>query len=649
MEATPLLVSLGILLLWTVTALLVGGRGRLTARALGLAFALAHGGCAIWATVRVYSELATRWSGTWFSLSAAESIQLMFSVDALGATLWCALSLALVLFAYFALIGQVRGARVQTSAAAAALPLLAGAALLTIVAENFVTYFFGWSAIGALGFMAVAFSTPAKDERAGASVRYFVLSAFSNALFVAGLLGIYSAQGSLAFVDINARAATAPAWPILCLIAGSMLRTLQIPLMQVARYLSSAGFAAAPVFILGHCLIAGTLIAKLYPSIIALDEAKYFAAVPAVTALVAGIFAVIEQEPARVIGWISSYVCAAVFLSGLAGDYQAAQASALTGALGVLVLSTCLSEFAPSDRGARWLLAFGAAIFAGLPFMGWGWARYLEYVGLLRGDGALQGVFAGLKILADAVIALAVWSQVREAWFSRPGSDVKTRWEIMAPISLAAIASFAVVVGGRPLGGLLGNELFELFPGGVWFERLVLPPAGAARALKAARDAAGTDADIWSRILTIAVFVLPALVAAAWLFRERKAFEEFRAATRRLSKRLRYPTGIESLLWDSVLIRAASGAGRVAAAFDSRVVDAVFGALWATPARLFTRAFDFVERTVLDRSLVDSLAAGVVSLGKSLRLVQNGQVQFYFALGLIIMGAIVVRFLLAGG
>lgn len=89
--------------------------------------------------------------------------------------------------------------------------------------------------------------------------------------------------------------------------------------------------------------------------------------------------------------------------------------------------------------------------------------------------------------------------------------------------------------------------------------------------------------------------------------------------------------------------------GSAAAFFDSRILDRLMADIWVTPARFVRKVFLVFENKVLDQQLIDGLAEAVASIGKSLRLVQNGQVQFYFALGLILMGAVVIKFVVVGG
>lgn len=83
--------------------------------------------------------------------------------------------------------------------------------------------------------------------------------------------------------------------------------------------------------------------------------------------------------------------------------------------------------------------------------------------------------------------------------------------------------------------------------------------------------------------------------------------------------------------------------------FDSRVLDPALSDIWLKPARGIKKVFVLFEEQVIDRRIIDGLGDAIATIGKSLRLVQNGQVQFYFALGLILMGAIIIRFVVAGG
>lgn len=653
MERLPLFISFGAFLIWSLTSLFMTKKLRTAARSVGLGLALIQLGSAIWAGIRIFSGTSgVQWSGRWFSLSDAIVFEINFNADMTAMVAWLAVSVFAAALAYFALIAQITGARTQTRGEAVAVPLLGVGALCSLTSANFTTYYFGWALITALGFLSVSFSSPTRDDRAIASFRYMILGVIPDVIFAAGVLGLYAHFGTLGFAEMNAKAGTeVPVWSAVCLIAGTMLRNLQMPLMQCARYAATARGAALPVFFLGHTVFSAILLAKLYPVFSATEGIQYAALVPAFTAIAAAGLALAEEDHAILLGWIVSYVCASVFLAGLVSGYHAAQALALTGGIAAFLLGTTFTELTDEDAATRWLVAIAASALAGIPIAGWGWARYLEYVGLMNRDvqiPTLNWILAGMKVLADLLMGIVLWGVIRERFMTKPTQGA-TRWQIVIPLAIISLGCLAIATGGRPFGGLLGQAPLEAVPQLSWFERLIAPPTGAITAAPAPLELIGTDADIFARILSGTVLLIPALLAGLWIFRDRKSLEEFRAFCRKITGKLGQDNSIDSKLWKWLIRPATNTLGKASAYFDGKVLDRLLADLWLRPARLVRDVFLFVEKNIIDKHFIDGVGDAVATVGKSLRLIQNGQVQFYFAIGLMLMGAIIIKFVVVGG
>lgn len=656
MERLPLFISIGAFLAWVFVALGFDKKLSSAARGIGLGLSLVQLGSAVWATYRIFSETGgVHWSGVWFSLGSGTVFELNFNVDPITVVMWMGLSLFASIEAYFAFLSQIKGAPSQLRGESVALPILGTGALCALSSGNFISYYFGWALIAVAAFMAVSFSEPNREDRSSASFRYFILSVIPEVLFVAGMLGCYASYGTMSFGELNSKVATLnPAWAIYLLVAGTMLRNLQIPFMQNVRYLASAKEASNPIFFMGHAIVSSILFAKIYPAIAATDGIQYFIAVPAITAIAAAVLALPEQDPSMIVGLLVSYVCASVFMSGLSGAFQAAHALALNGALGAFLLAATITNFSEEKRGTRWFLGAATLVMTGLPITGWGWARYLEYVGFVHND-SLQSWFRwivfGTKILADILMAIALWGLVRERWLDRQGRDGGLRFEVLSPLAILCLSCLAISTGGRLLGGMVGSTDLSAMPNLSWFERLIVPPAGMTRSVTSSYDLIGSDTDITARVLVGAAFLIPALLSGLWFFRDKKSLEEFREGCRNIVAKLGVAPGTNqnSILWVWILKPLHNWVGRGAAFFDSRVVDVIVADIWARPARFIRNVFMFIERAIIDKRLVDGLAESISVIGRSLRLVQNGQVQFYFAVGLILMGAVVIKFVVVGG
>lgn len=647
MEKLPLIISAALFTAWAIVALTATGRYRVAARSSSLGLSLLQLGSAVWAAVRVFTEPSgVKWGGSWFAVSSGEVFEASVAVDALGAVLWLMLSVFLAMFAYFALLEQLHGEHEQSRGEAVALPIMGLGSLIVLCATNFLTFYFGWALISAMGFLAVSLSAPSQEERGDLSFRYAILSVFSESFFLAGMISVFAGIGTLSFAEANEKAASGiPSWSVVCLVVGFMLRSLQMPLVQTMKQLVVARKSSLPVLFIGYAAASSAIFTKIYPIIVSNENMQFLAIIPALTGLFAALLALPAQEPTLFVGTLLTYVFASVFLSGLMGDYQAAQALAIGGGAGVFFFATALTGLSSGERGARWPLVIGALILTGFPASSWGWARYLEYLGLLHSENRLaplQGTLAGVKILADLVMGVALWRVVRERWLAKV-TESKIRWEAVVPVLFLGLANLSISVGGRPFGGVLGAIPIDSAPEIAWFERLVQAP-GSLHVSSAAIDLQGTDTDILARILVVSVLLFPATLSILWLFRDGKAMEDFHGFCKNVVSKLKGVRSLEMIFWEVVLPPLKRAVARFTAFFDLYIIDYLMADLWLRPARFIRRAFAFFETAVLDRGVVDGLAAAVGTIGKSLRLVQNGQVQFYFALGLLLMAAIVIKF-----
>jgi len=59
--------------------------------------------------------------------------------------------------------------------------------------------------------------------------------------------------------------------------------------------------------------------------------------------------------------------------------------------------------------------------------------------------------------------------------------------------------------------------------------------------------------------------------------------------------------------------------------------------------------FVVIEQRIIDRGLIDGLQRDLRASANRCGSCRTDQVQFYFALGLILMGGVVIRFVIWGG
>jgi hypothetical protein len=150
-------------------------------------------------------------------------------------------------------------------------------------------------------------------------------------------------------------------------------------------------------------------------------------------------------------------------------------------------------------------------------------------------------------------------------------------------------------------------------------------------------------------IITVALLIIPVLLGSFWLFRDKRASENFLTNSEMFLDKINMGKKVQSDFWNRILRPFWQINRRVVHFFEKKLLNDLLNSLWEAPVEALKTAFSDFEEKIFDIKITKGIADVFESVGKSLKIVHNGQVQFYFVLGLLLIAAIVIRFTFVGG
>jgi hypothetical protein len=655
MNQNVILITAGAQLL-ALTIVLFGGRlPAMWTRGALLIASLVSVVCAGYALAQVTDGASPiQWVNKgWFAFDTVSVFSVSLRAGAWECLVWLALGGFFIIYDYKSLATP----RPYRQGQAIARCLLALGTVLCALSGNFITYFSG-AAINAFAlFLGIALEGDDRRDgaltTAGAAFRYFGLVFCGLLLLFVGMLGLGAGAGSLPFELLAAASSTSilPTWAVTTLFAlGAMATGMQLPVLCLPRYLGTVRGLGPLLLIVGQVLMTPILPLKLYGYLSAEPLFHYFAILPALTCLFAAFYAVSERRPGNLGGWLSAYASGSAFMVAFQGGYQSALLGSLASAVALMIMATALESDLVAEKVRKPFLLVGALAFMGVPLSTMGQSRIQEYaaVGMLAQEGlSASWLVLSLKVVADLLVSVACWRIVlMEPWLQPSGRTPRQReqesvWRSAVPLGLLSLFCLSIVMGGRPLSGILGEVESSIDPRLVWFERLVTAPGSS--------DVPTSDQELMARILLICVLAFAALFSLAWAFREQKRGQEFLESWDRVTKKLDLQRLMEFLIWDLAFSRVGRWLGRSLAKADSVAFDAVDEHAVARPFRAAARAFKTLDDRVLDRGLVEGIGKVVITLGDGVRVIQGGHLHKYILFGLVVTALALVAAVLRTG
>ncbi len=370
------------------------------------------------------------------------------------------------------------------------LPLFTFSMLMLVLADNFLQLYVFWEAVGLCSYLLVGFWYQ-RQTAAAAAKKAFVVNRVGDFGFGLGVMAVWTVFGTLNY-DAVFRAAGNVAPGVLTLIClllfvGAMGKSAQVPLHT---WLPDAMEGPTPVSALIHAatmVTAGVyLVARCYPLYVEAPAALAFVAtIGTLTALVAAIIGVTQNDIKRVMAWSTVSQLGYMFFALGVGAPVAAIFHLFTHAFfkALLFLGAGSVMHAMRDETnmqvmgglGRWLpvtrttLWFGGLALSGIvPFAGF-WSK----------DAILTGAFASgaypvwaVGVFAAMLTALYTARMLLLTFHGQPRFDTAQHTPHESPLTmtgpLMVLAGGALIVGALvgfpPEHGLIDAWLGPLFP-----------------------------------------------------------------------------------------------------------------------------------------------------------------------------------------
>ncbi len=212
------------------------------------------------------------------------------------------------------------------------LNLFAASMLILVLGDNLLMTFLGWEGVGACSYFLISFWF-GKDENASAGKKAFVTNRIGDFGYMLGMFLMFNAIGSIRYADIitetqaGALSAGVASAAVLLFMLAAAGKSAQIPLFV---WLPDAMAGPTPVSALIHAATMVTsgvyLLTRLNPVLAAADPwaTTTIAWIGAITALVAALAAISQNDIKRVLAYSTVSQLGYLFLAVGVGAYVAA-------------------------------------------------------------------------------------------------------------------------------------------------------------------------------------------------------------------------------------------------------------------------------------------------------------------------------------
>jgi NADH-quinone oxidoreductase subunit L len=516
--------------------------------------------------------------------------------------------------------------------------------LVLVLADNFLHLFVGWELVGLCSYKLIGFWSE-RPAPANAARKAFITTRIGDLGMVAALMLMHRHVGSFEFGAVFRAAAdgtlagAALTWASLGLFAAAMGKSAQFPLHV---WLPDAMEGPTPVSALIHAatmVAAGVyLVGRAYP-LFPPEALAVVAAVGAVTALMAGLIAVAQDDIKKVLAYSTVSQLGFMFLGLGCGAWHAAlfhlTTHAFFKALMFLgsgsVIHACHHEQDMRKMGGLWrklpitgtTFLVGVLAIAGFPFVTSG---FYSKDAILAGAMHRFPVLAWVGLGAALLTAFYMTRLFAMTFLGRPRDEHvhehahESPWPMTVPLVVLAILSVAAGFGP-------------------WHGRLLDPVAILG---------AGTQAgslDHHEHSTTVMAYAIAAGLLGlgfGWLVFDRRWKPAWDVKARFLGPLER--AFARKFWFDEAyrewVLRPAYEVARFFAWVDSDAVDGAVNAVGRGTLSTSTAS------GVVDRVVVDGAVRGtggiVLAGGDGLSRVQSGRLRTYLALGVAVVAVVLV-------
>jgi NADH-quinone oxidoreductase subunit L len=586
---------------------------------------------------RVWGGETLHWSTPWLSVSDSVNWAVGIRVDGLTAVMLVVVTLVSFLVHVFS-AGYMHGDPKYWKFFAW-LQMFSVSMLVLVLADNFLHLFVGWELVGLCSYKLIGFWSEKKDP-CDAARKAFITTRIGDLGMVAALMLMHANVGSFEFdavfraVREGALAGQAQLWVSLGLFAAAMGKSAQFPLhvwlpdamegpTPVSALIHAATMVAAGVYLVGRAF-------PIYPE----EALAVVAAVGAVTALMAGLIAVAQNDIKKVLAYSTVSQLGFMFLGLGCGAWHAGlfhlTTHAFFKALMFLgsgsVIHACHHEQDMRKMGGLWkkmpitgtTFLIGVLAIAGFPFVTAGfWSKDAILAGAMHRFPFLAWIGIGAALLT-AFYMLRLFALT---FLGKPRDEHVHEHAHESPVSM----TFPLVV----LGVLALVAGFGAWHGKLLDPNAVLGPVATAGSLDHHEHSnevmvLATVAGLSGLGLGLLVFVVRS--RAFWAFKDRF----LRGLETACARKFWFDEAYRELI-----LRPSYSIARFFAWSDAEGVDGAVNGVGATTVGT-AKVSGLVDTYAVDGA-VKLTGAVVLAGGGGFARAQSGRLRTYIAFGVVVV------------
>ncbi|MGE4232101.1 MAG: hypothetical protein AB7F43_02130 [Bacteriovoracia bacterium] len=634
-ENTPLFLCLALSLAWFFTALGIKPFIQEFYSWIALSFTVLYLGASMWGLFSFLDGSSyIRYHYTWFDQDGI-NLYFNFTADTLALATWFLFSVFLFGTVVFQFLTEKKEGALFSGEALSP-PLFAVSAVLVFLTNSVLGYIVGMLVLILATHLCLALqptSTVGKDAAKAKEISWQIGGMTFGFVFILAALMICSQEAHTIeisnFKQIAENLKYETAFILVAL--GYSLLFYQFPISRNSERLFLFERASIPTVFLAKVILVFSIILKFGPLIERVLEIYYSVQYLLIFLMISLAISLVtlfsRSSVSDILGRMFSLgtgiVLTFLFLRSSEAAYFYAVGFFLT--FFWLVISTKFLR--PGSRSLTVVLGVISSIWSLLPLGTVGWAWYLVSLTTYNSsvlDPALAWPAYSIALLAQISIAMSCWKLFYANLQEEKGAE--PRWEINLIFGMLGLGSFTFAIAG-PILGIYSDTSF------------IQSALQFLKFLDSQEKAVSEDSVIFAQSMIHAVFVITISISGFFLFREKSR----RVKIEQFLLRITPEKDLVLVYFEKQLLVLKT----TFLFIEEKLLYTYFQNLRKTFYKVVEPVVVFFENGLMNTKLIQGFSNSFSTISRAVRLVQNGNVQFYFVFGLVVMAIFVCRFIYA--
>lgn len=574
------------------------------------------------------NQSSVEWFLNW-GTNTTYGLNVSLKAEQLSATLYFYIFLATMMF-YIFINNKIIRSNILT------ILLLNISSILMVFSQNLFSLLLGLSLSIIASMQAMGTGSSSLDKKASAFSSWVSLRALSFGILITAFAALSMNASQVSFEEINSAKDSIQEWVKIILTLGLLAISFCYPILSAFRTAAYIGKQTTLCFNYTTTLFVSIASYKLYPLISSVAHPEVLTIVISISALIAAFTLMSETNGYTVSLLVSIYTTFLILIGSL---YSSNNVS-LTYMPVILFSSTLIGTLVQYGEKAKFWSLLLLLTTTHLPIFSGG-------IGLLEVIKAffektqstsemslyLNKFSFCILVVSHLLYITGVIGFIKHQWNNKGEKDDLISLQKVVVV-LAFIFSTAIFSGLPSLSGFPSKADIQWAVQLQWLSQLIsIAPEFA-------------DAHQKAVITIVSTTIIAIFLALLGMYSNEQKAQNTRGSVDRVLKKLRLPAGgelsFDLMVWDKLLKPALALISMGFNIINNLIVTKFFDLINAA-YNFFQNKFGKIENELIDKKIIGGIGGLFVSTSKAFRFLQTGQIQFYFAFGVIVLLAILYR------